>query len=362
MQKQTSSTPFIQSLESRRLMSLNTAVIVPSQAVEHASAPIQLEHSPGTWEASNGTEPINAEPVLWQSFTLQSVDAPAFSELRQQPGEYTSSRPLPNDDEAIDAPFARSIAHDDEIIVSPTTDSTTSAAMASDIGTAATTANAHVAVFPRPTKYTTISSLYSTIGISTVAEIDAANLWFTLHGDASADQMSKTSDSNSGAQNATVSAPENVATGILLASFATTAQSTRTTDITNLYLPNDHAGQIVPAQLATAQLGNDTPADGDSTSVLSRTMLQTLEQQLMAVKARSRDLIWNIDRDYPAELSHGQSSSDSLHEGSNDWKTTATVVAAAIASIVYAEKEMVHGKKNVGSIFSVRPLRSLASF
>jgi hypothetical protein len=139
---------------------------------------------------------------------------------------------------------------------------------------------------------------------------------------------------------------ENSAAGLFLSSAASSSQSNATAKI-DLGLMDNPAPPTQPP--------SNPPPEG---SLVSRALLQSLQQELHAVRTYSRELAWNIGRDRTIELAHAQPPAVPPEHASSDWNSSASVITAAIASIVYAERELVRGKKNLGAIFSNRLLRT----
>jgi hypothetical protein len=219
-------------------------------------------------------------------------------------------------------------------------------------------------------KPATMSDLYSTIGTSTVSEIDNATPAVSTpiqHSKASpmtiADDLLASEGSSSQTIKSTQpeqdAAPAYVAAGnpagmnnagLLLGSIAA-PPSSETPPPDDLGLMHVDSRSTPPAACQTSE------------KMLSRDALQSLENELRSVRLHSREIARTLGRDQALTLAHTQLADDSqpASDSISGWKSYAAAVGAAIATIVYAHHEIVRDKAQTqkactGRLFSSKPI------
>jgi hypothetical protein len=237
-------------------------------------------------------------------------------------------------------------------------------------------------------KPATISDLYSTIGTSTVSEIDNATPAVStpiqhskpspittvddiVAGSESADQTTRTTQPEQDGAAAAVTAgnpagtrdtglndtgPNDTGlndtglndTGLLLGSIAA-PPSSETPPPVDLRLVHVDSRSTPPAACQTSE------------AMLSRNALQSLENELRSVRLHSREIAQTLGRERAITLAHMQLADDSqpAADSISGWKSYAAAVGAAIATIVYAHHEIVREKVESvesGRLFSSKPI------
>ena len=296
----------MQPLESRRLMSLTAAF--DAAPISPPPVPVQINHSFG------------------------------FEQQLQNPGGQLPPPPPsapsmagPIDSDSLDARFASAIAQGTPVIL-----------------TSPTIADAEKFA-PQAGKLATLSALYSSIGISTVAEIDNANF-------ASSTQAIITTLYNAALD---FNAPDSSGAPAGSAPIATAA---KTTEIMLPYIAqNSQPTASFGSQNGLVHIAPQIREHASAAGLISHEMLQSVEQELIAVTAHSRGLAWNMGRDRAIELAHAQSpEAEEMSVSSlTRWQSSAAVIGAAVAGVVYAQHEILGDKRKMDSVFSDRLIKHL---
>ena len=111
---------------------------------------------------------------------------------------------------------------------------------------------------------------------------------------------------------------------------------------------------MVVSVVADLQPGGSLQSTEAAGGLLSRKMLESIEQELIAIRSEARELVWNMDREQAVQTAHAQQQPEvPMAEGSlHRWESTAALVGAAVAGVVYAQNEIVKDKRKVTARFS----------